>query len=98
MFGRLTTLDFDYATWQLLGELGYNLNPWSELALGLQGLTGDIEARNFNDSLDVGSVGPYLRFTHDTLDNVFFPTHGEAAELTLGYYRNRLEGQEDDER
>ncbi|OXY83584.1 patatin-like phospholipase family protein [Oceanimonas doudoroffii] len=98
LFGRLTTLDFDYATWQLLGELGYNLNPWSELALGLQGLTGDIEARNFNDSLDVGSVGPYLRFTHDTLDNVFFPTHGEAAELTLGYYRNRLEGQEDDER
>ncbi|WMC11086.1 patatin-like phospholipase family protein [Oceanimonas pelagia] len=92
-FGRLTTLDFDYATWRALSELGYNLNPWSELALGVQGLTGSIEARNLDGSLDVASVGPYLRFTHDTLDNVFFPTRGEAAELTLGYYRNRLDGQ-----
>ncbi|WP_107850770.1 patatin-like phospholipase family protein [Oceanimonas marisflavi] len=92
-FGRLTTLDFDYATWRGQSELGYNLNPWSELALGVQGLTGSIDARNLDGSLDVTSIGPYLRFSHDTLDNVFFPTHGEAAELTLGYYQNRLDGQ-----
>ncbi|AEY02818.1 patatin family outer membrane protein [Oceanimonas sp. GK1] len=92
-FGRLTTLDFDYATWRGLSELGYNLNPWSELALGVQGLTGSIDARNLDGGLDVTSAGPYLRLTHDTLNNVFFPTHGEAAALTLGYYRNRLEGQ-----
>ncbi|WP_418139388.1 patatin-like phospholipase family protein [Oceanimonas smirnovii] len=96
-FDRLTTLDFDYSTWSLLSELGYNLNPWSELALGFQGLTGSIEARNLDGGLDVFSAGPYLRVTHDTLDNVFFPTRGESAGLTLGYYRNRLEGQGNNE-
>ncbi|MCC4264055.1 patatin-like phospholipase family protein [Oceanimonas baumannii] len=96
-FGRLTTLDFDYATWNLLSELGYNLNPWSELAFGVQGLAGSIEARNLDGKMDVFSTGPYLRLSHDTLDNVFFPTHGESAELTLGYYRNRLEGQGEQE-
>ncbi|WP_417604783.1 patatin-like phospholipase family protein [Oceanimonas baumannii] len=96
-FGRLTTLDFDYATWSLLSELGYNLHPWSELAFGVQGLAGSIEARNLEGKMDVFSTGPYLRLTHDTLDNVFFPTRGESAELTLGYYRNRLEGQGEQE-
>ncbi len=91
LFRPLTSLDFDYATWGLNTELGYNLNPWSELALGVQGLVGDIDARNIDTRLDIGSAGPYLRFSHDTLDNVFFPTSGEAAELRLGYFRNSLD-------
>ncbi|GHA04153.1 patatin-like phospholipase family protein [Oceanisphaera arctica] len=91
LFRPLTNLEFDYSTWSLNSELGYNLRPWSELALGVQGLLGDIETRNIDRRLKVDSVGPYLRFNYDTLDNVFFPTHGEAVELQLGYYRNGLE-------
>lgn len=91
LFRPLTRLEVDYATWGFSTELGYNLRPWSELALGVQGLTGDIEVRNTDDQLDIDSIGPYLRFSHDTLDNVFFPTHGEAAELRLGYFRNSLD-------
>jgi NTE family protein len=91
LFGRLTSLDFDYATWSLHSELGYNLRPWSELALGVQGLVGDIEARNLDEQLDIDSFGPYVRFSHDTLDNVFFPTRGRALEVRLGYFRNSLD-------
>ncbi|WP_413641465.1 patatin-like phospholipase family protein [Oceanisphaera sp. IT1-181] len=88
LFRPLTSLDTDYTTWSLNTELGYNLQPWRELALGVQGLVGDIEARNVEQNLDVGSVGPYLRLSHDTLDNVFFPTQGTALEVKLGYFRN----------
>ncbi|PSJ46620.1 serine protease [Zobellella endophytica] len=91
LFRPLTTLDVDYATWSLLTELGYNLRPWSELAFGVQGLVGDIEARNIDQRLDIDSFGPYVRFSHDTLDNVFFPRRGEAWEVRLGYFRNSLE-------
>ncbi len=91
LFRPLTNLEFDYSTWRLNTELGYNLRPWSELALGVQGLVGDIEARNIDQRLQVDSFGPYLRFGYDTLDNVFFPTRGAAVELQLGYYRNSLE-------
>ncbi|MBM7455443.1 NTE family protein [Oceanisphaera litoralis] len=91
LFRPLTNLEFDYTTWRLNTELGYNLRPWSELAFGVQGLLGDIEARNIDRRLKVDSVGPYLRFGYDTLDNVFFPTRGAAVEIQLGYYRNGLE-------
>nr|WP_227875146.1 patatin-like phospholipase family protein [Oceanisphaera profunda] len=90
LFRPLTSLDTDYTTWSVNTELGYNLRPWRELALGVQGLVGDIEARNVQQNLDVGSVGPYLRLSHDTLDNVFFPTQGTALEVKLGYFRNSL--------
>ena len=53
-------------------------------------MTGDIEARNVQQKLNFNSLGPYLRFSHDTLDNVFFPTHGTALEIKLGYFRNGL--------
>lgn len=97
LFRPLTSLDTDYTTWSLNTELGYNLRPWRELALGVQGLVGDIEARNVQQSLDADSFGPYLRLSHDTLDNVFFPTHGTAFEVKLGYFRNSLtaNGQQD---
>lgn len=91
LFRPLTSLDVDYTTWSLNTELGYNLRPWSELALGVQGLVGDIDARNVEQRLDVDSLGPYLRFSYDTLDNVFFPAQGAAAEIKLGYFRNSLE-------
>lgn len=90
LFRPLTGIDFDYTTWSLNTELGYNLKPWSELALGLQGLVGDIEARNLDQRLKVDSHGPYARFSHDNLDNVFFPTRGTALELKVGYFQNRL--------
>ena len=91
VFRPLTSLEVDYSTWSANTELGYNLRPWSELALGVQGVVGDIDARNIDQKLDVASVGPYLRFSYDTLDNVFFPSHGAAVELKLGYFRNTLE-------
>lgn len=90
LFRPLTSLEVDYTTWSINTELGYNLRPWSELALGVQGLVGDIAARNVDQKLEVDSVGPYIRLSHDTLDNVFFPTHGSAIELKLGYFRNSL--------
>ena len=91
LFRPLTSLEVDYATWSVNSELGYNLRPWSELALGVQGLVGSIDAHNVSQKLDVDSVGPYLRFGYDTLDNVFFPSHGAAVEMKLGYFRNSLE-------
>lgn len=91
LFRPLTSLDVDYATWSINTEVGYNLWPWSELALGMQGLVGSIDARNVDQKLDVDSVGPYLRFGYDTLDNVFFPSQGAALEMKLGYFRNGLE-------
>ncbi|GAA3546749.1 patatin-like phospholipase family protein [Zobellella aerophila] len=87
----LTTLDFDYSSWTLSSELGVNLRPWSELALGAQGLVGDIATRNIAIRFDIDSYGPYLRFSHDTLDNVFFPSRGTAFETRAGYFRNGLE-------
>ncbi|WP_417614283.1 patatin-like phospholipase family protein [Oceanisphaera sp.] len=91
LFRPLTSLEVDYATWSVNTELGYNLQPWSELALGVQGLLGSIGARSVGQKLDVDSVGPYLRFGYDTLDNVFFPSRGAAVEMQLGYFRNSLE-------
>lgn len=90
-FAPLTTLDFDYSSWTLSSELGINLQPWSELALGLQGLEGDISTRNIDSRFDIDSYGPYIRLSHDTLDNVFFPTRGTAFETRVGYFRNGLE-------
>ncbi|ART81202.1 patatin-like phospholipase family protein [Oceanisphaera avium] len=90
LFSPLTRLDTDYSTWGLSTELGYNLKPWRELALGIQGVVGTIETRNLDNKLKVDSYGPYVRLSHDTLDNVFFPTHGTALEVKLGYFHNNL--------
>lgn len=63
---------------------GMNFDTWGELRLGYDYDTGSADARiggSLLPNLDFDEASLYARFSVDTLDNAFFPRHGQAIRL-----------------
>lgn len=91
-------LDTEYSFFSTDLALGWNLQPWSRLSLGVDGKMGNIDVRNLNGvNSDAISWGPYVRFEHDTLDSRYFPYEGVFWDIKGGYSHVRLDYHNDDE-
>lgn len=91
-------LDTEYSFFSTDLALGWNLQPWSRLSLGVDGKMGSIDVRNLNGvNSDAISWGPYVRFEHDTLDSRYFPYEGVFWDIKGGYSHVRLDYHNDDE-
>lgn len=91
-------LDTEYSFFSTDLALGWNLQPWSRLSLGVEGKMGSIDVRNLNGvNSDAISWGPYVRFEHDTLDSRYFPYEGVFWDIKGGYSHVRLDYHSDDE-
>jgi len=91
-------LDTEYSFFSTDLALGWNLQPWSRLSLGVDGKMGSIDVRNLNGvNSDAISWGPYVRFEHDTLDSRYFPYEGVFWDIKGGYSHVRLDYHNDNE-
>ncbi|WP_447838140.1 patatin-like phospholipase family protein [Aeromonas salmonicida] len=91
-------LDTEYSFFSTDLALGWNLQPWSRLSLGVDGKMGSIDVRNLNGvNSDAISWGPYVRFEHDTLDSRYFPYEGVFWDIKGGYSHARLDYHNDNE-
>ncbi|MGL4250232.1 MAG: patatin-like phospholipase family protein [Aeromonas sp.] len=82
----LSYLDTEYAFFSSELAVGWNLEPWSRLSVGVGAQTGTLDFLNFKGlGADATAWGPYARFEHDTLDSLYFPYEGMKWELKLGH-------------
>lgn len=82
----LTVIDAEYQQLRGFVELGWNIRPWSAIALGYNGISGEAkELEGDNDTQDYTAHGPYLSFVYDDLNNFYFPTEGFLLEADVGY-------------
>ncbi|GAB3516831.1 patatin-like phospholipase family protein [Photobacterium alginatilyticum] len=95
LIGRedLTVIDAEYLQVTGFAEIGWNIRPWSAIALGYNGISGEAkEINGDNDKQDYTAHGPYLSFVYDDLNNFYFPTEGFLleADVGLGFSRSTL--------
>lgn len=88
----LTVIDAEYQQFTAFAEIGWNIQPWSAVALGYNGISGTAKEIDGNDQQDYTAHGPYFSFAYDDLDNLYFPTEGLLleAEVGLGISRSTL--------
>jgi NTE family protein len=82
------TLDFadvEYNYSSAFAELGWNLKPWSAIALGYLGSSGNMKLLLTGEKQDFYAHGPYIRYTYDYLNNLYFATSGWFFETNVGY-------------
>ncbi|MGF1688222.1 patatin-like phospholipase family protein [Photobacterium japonica] len=89
-----SSVETEYATYTGFAELGWNLRPWSALALGYRGASGEVNEQGVNNQQAYTVHGPYVSFVYDDLDSVYFPRHGTAfeAEISMGHSRSTVNG------
>lgn len=81
-------LDFtnvEYSYESAFAEFGWNIEPWSAVAVGYRGITGHVQLLLTGDRQDFDAYGPYLRYTYDYLDSLYFPTSGWLLDVEWGY-------------
>ncbi|HIE55738.1 MAG TPA: hypothetical protein EYP90_11260, partial [Chromatiaceae bacterium] len=79
-------------------EAGKELGDWGELRFGYQYGWDDVELEIGSPSLEEGSFQEgslFLQLGVDTLDNLYFPTAGQRAEIRYRGYREVLGGDHD---
>lgn len=93
----LSVIDSQYQQFIGFAEMGWNIQPWSAVALGYRGIIGEASEIDGNDQQDYTAHGPYLSFVFDDLDNFYFPTEGFLfeAEVGLGISRSTLNDDEE---
>nr|WP_229821686.1 patatin-like phospholipase family protein [Photobacterium aphoticum] len=84
-----STVETEYATYTAFAEVGWNLQPWSALALGYRGASGEVNEQGFQNKQDYTVHGPYVSFVYDDLDSFYFPRHGTLFEAEIGIGRGR---------
>lgn len=77
-------LETEYENYHGFAEFGWNLRPWSALALGYRYSKGRASEVSDLNEQTYHSNGPYLQFKYDDLDNSFFPREGTRFEMTFG--------------
>ena len=91
-----SSAETEYSVYSGYAELGWNLQPWSSLAVGYRGGTGEVKEINVSNSQDYSVHGPYVSFVYDDLDNLFFPREGVMfmTEFGLGSSRSSVNDQD----
>nr|WP_299017902.1 patatin-like phospholipase family protein [uncultured Photobacterium sp.] len=91
-----SVIDTEYKNYTGFAEIGWNLKPWTGVAVGYRGLSGEVNELNAGERQEYSSHGPYVSFAYDDLDSYYFPAEGGLfeAELGLGFNRSRLNGGE----
>ena len=91
-----STAETEYSVYSGYAELGWNLQPWSSLAVGYRGGVGEVSEINVNNTQDYSVHGPYVSFVYDDLDNLFFPREGVMlrTEFGLGSSRSSINDQD----
>ena len=91
-----SSAETEYSVYSGYAELGWNLQPWSSLAVGYRGGTGEVKEINVSNSQDYSVHGPYVSFVYDDLDSLFFPREGVMfrTEFGLGSSRSSVNDQE----
>lgn len=87
--GSSNFVNMENATWGLDTEVGWNPQPWNQLALGIRGARSILEVQGVAAEAEVYSWGPYARYNFDTLDSRFFPTRGYYLTGQLGYVHSQ---------
>lgn len=64
-------------------EVGAHPNKHSMLGLGYMGSTGSVEAIGVGEKYDYRAVGPYVRYSIDTLDDINFATQGMKLDILV---------------
>ncbi|MDX1303110.1 patatin-like phospholipase family protein [Photobacterium sp.] len=82
-------IDVEYKRANVFAETGWNVKPWSVMKLGFRGQSGDASLLLDDAQEDYEAYGPYLAYTHDNLDNFYFPSSGWGFDMELGYNRTR---------
>jgi len=89
-------IDTEYEHYTGFAEMGWNLQPWSAVALGYRGLSGEVNEINGSERQKYTSHGPYLSFVYDDLDNFYFPSDGFMLEVEIGFGKSRSTLNNDD--
>lgn len=82
---KLDFTDAEYSYGSAFAELGWNLKPWSAVTLGYRGLSGNVQLLLTGEKQDFYAYGPYIRYTYDYLNNLYFATSGWEFEAEWGY-------------
>ncbi|MGR5063203.1 patatin-like phospholipase family protein [Photobacterium sp. DNB22_13_2] len=87
-----TVVETEYSVFNGYAELGWNLQPWSSLAVGYRGGVGEVSEINITNNQNYSVHGPYVSFVYDDLDSMFFPREGfmVRTEVGLGSSRSSL--------
>ena len=91
-----SSAETEYSVYSGYAELGWNLQPWSSLAIGYRGGVGEVSEINISNTQDYSVHGPYVSFVYDDLDNMFFPREGVMfmTEFGLGSSRSSVNDQD----
>ncbi|KHT65135.1 phospholipase [Photobacterium gaetbulicola] len=91
-----SSVETEYSVYSGYAEWGWNLQPWSSLAVGYRGGVGEVSEININNKQDYTVHGPYLSFVYDDLDSLFFPRQGFMlrTEVGLGSSRSSINDEE----
>lgn len=88
--GSTGYVNLENSTWAMDSEVGWNLQPWNTLSLGV---TGSRSALTLQLALDQNvtmySWGPYMQYRYDTLDNLSFPRQGDYLQSKVSYIHSR---------
>ena len=84
-------IDTEYELYSGFAEIGWNIRPWSAVALGYRGLSGEVREVDAVDRQQYTSHGPYVSFAYDDLDNFYFPSRGLLFEAEIGFGKSNSE-------
>ncbi len=86
--------DVEYNYGAAFAEVGWNIEPWSAVAVGYRGNSGYVELLLTGGRQDLDAYGPYIRYAYDYLDSLYFPTSGWLLDAEWGYSRihSRFDG------
>ena len=91
-------VNMESGTWSVDGELGWNSQPWSQFATGVQLADSSVTVDGATGEEKLRTWGPYLGYDFDTLDSRFFPREGSYFSGRLSYLHFQGEDISADER
>lgn len=78
-------VNMESGSWGIDSELGWNPQPWQQLALGMRGARSLLDLQGGSSETTVYTWGPYLGYDLDSLDSRAFPEKGHYLSGRLTY-------------
>ena len=72
-------------TWGIDSELGWNPQPWQQVALGMRAARSVLDLQGASSDTTVYTWGPYLGYDLDSLDSRAFPERGHYLSGRMTY-------------
>jgi NTE family protein len=89
--GTSSFVNVESGTWGLDSEVGWNPQPWNQVAIGLRGARTSLDVQGVTSNTNVYDWGPYAHYRYDALDSRFFPTRGHYLSGELSYVHGQGE-------